>query len=113
VVSWTAEGGDFESFGGGIEQVDAAEVDGDVAFELAEGDMEDAVEVLALGHAAGDLVEEVGSADLRLQFGGALGDAAFEVLAGLIEMKVALLDAFEHDIETADRAGPVRHRFPS
>ena len=97
-----AGSGDFESFGGGIEQVDATKVDGDVAFELSEGDVEDAVEILALRHAASDLVEEIGPIDLRLQFGGALGDAAFEFFAGLIEMEFAFLNAFEHDIETAD-----------
>lgn len=74
--------------------------------------MEDAFEVLSLRHAAGDLIEQVGSADLFLKLRGSVGDAAFEPGAGLVEIEIAFLDALEHDVEAADQVAQLVIRLP-
>ena len=72
-------GGLVQRAGLGVEEIDGSVLDGEMKFQLAEHDIEDAFQVLAFGNGVGDLVQQADARELLVQI--ALGALAQDRVA--------------------------------
>ena len=90
-----AHAGDRQLFSRRIVQADAAEIDRQVVFQRADDHLEDAAQILAFADGARDLVQQIETFQLHLEFllgFPVLRNLAFQSLHGLCEILGSALE---------------------